>query len=72
VIELIRHLLGVLENVVTLDPLIRADRVLYHLLQGMRGPQGDRVMAMLSELGDAVLVSAVVLMVVLWLILRRA
>jgi len=64
--------LGVLEDVVTLDPLVQADKAFYHLFQSMRGPLGDRLMVILSELGDRVVVTAVTLFVAFWLVWRRA
>lgn len=64
--------LGVLEDVVTLDPLVQADKAFYHLFQSMRGPLGDRLMVILSELGDRVVVTAVTLFVASWLVWRRA
>lgn len=60
---------GVLEDVVTGDPLVRADQGVYQLLQGLRTPWGDRVMVFLTELGDGVviaLVAAAVLIRLLW------
>jgi len=64
--------LGVLEDVVTLDPLVQADKAFYHLFQSMRGPLGDRLMVILSELGDRMVVTAVTLFVAFWLVWRRA
>ena len=62
---------GVLEDVLTFDPLVRADHAVYNLLQGLRGPLGDRLMVTLSELGDATVVLTVIGVVLLWLIRRR-
>jgi membrane protein DedA with SNARE-associated domain/membrane-associated phospholipid phosphatase len=64
--------LGILEDVVTLDPLVKADQAFYHLFQNIRGPLGDRLMVVLSELGDWVVVTAVTVFVALWLVQRRA
>ena len=64
--------LGILEDVVTLDPLVKADQAFYLLFQNMRGPLGDRLMVVLSELGDWVVVTAVTVFVALWLVQRRA
>lgn len=64
--------LGVLEDVVTGDPLVRVDSTVYHLLQGFRTPLADTVMIALTELGDAAVTIAVVTAVMLWLIWRRA
>lgn len=64
--------LGVLEDVVTGDPLVRADSAVYHLLQGFRTPLADTAMIALTELGDAAVTFTVVTAVALWLIWRRA
>lgn len=64
--------LGVLEDVVTRDPLVRVDNAVYHLLQGFRTPLVDTVMIALTELGDAVVTLTVVTVVALWVIWRRA
>lgn len=61
--------LGVLEDVVTGDPLVRVDRGLYQFMQDLRTPWGDRLMVFITELGDGVviaLVAAVVLASLLW------
>jgi len=63
---------GVLEDVLTLDPLVQTDHAVYNLLQSLRGPLGDRLMVTLSELGDATVLLAVIGVVVAWLIRRRA
>jgi len=62
---------GVLEDMLTLDPLVHTDHAVYNLLQGLRGPLGDRLMVTLSELGDWMVLVAVVGAVSLWLIWRR-
>jgi len=48
----------VLEDVVTGDPLVRADVALNALMQGLRTPIGDRIMIVVTSMGD--------MMVVLW------
>jgi len=62
---------GVLEDVVSGDPLVRADQSLYRLMQGLRTPWGDWVMVGVTELGDAVLIAAVMAVVLAWLFWRR-
>lgn len=62
---------GVLEDVVTGDPLVRADQSLYQLMQGLRTPWGDRVMVFLTELGDGVVIALVAAAVLAWLLWRR-
>jgi len=63
---------GVLEDVVTGDPLVRADTAIYNMLQGLRSLAGDQVMIAITELGDAVVAGAVAAVVLLWLSWRRA
>ncbi|HEY9100105.1 MAG TPA: VTT domain-containing protein [Thiobacillus sp.] len=63
--------LGVLEDVVTGDPLVRADESLYRLLQRLRTPWGDQVMVFLTELGDGVVIALVAAAVLAWLLWRR-
>jgi len=62
---------GVLEDVLTLDPLVRTDHAVYNLFQGLRGPLGDHLMVTLSELGDTIVLLVVSAVLVLWLIRRR-
>lgn len=64
--------LGVLEDVVTGDPLVRADAAIYRALQDLRSPPGDAVMVAVTELGDTAVTAAVALAVLLWLAWRRA
>ncbi len=64
--------LGVLEDVLHLDPLVYAGESVYHFLQHLRTPIGDRLMAMITELGDAAVAVPVVVAVLLWLLWKRA
>jgi membrane protein DedA with SNARE-associated domain len=64
--------LAVLEDVVTGDPLVRADAAIYSALQGLRSLVTDRIMIGITELGGSVVVGAVTGTVLLWLIWRRA
>ena len=63
--------LGILEDVVTGDPLVRADQGVYQLMQGLRTPWGDRIMVFLTELGDSVVIALVAAAVLAWLLWRR-
>ena len=63
--------LGILEDVVSGDPLVRADAAIYHALQGLRTIAGDRVMITFTELGDTVVVIAVTAAVFAYLAARR-
>jgi len=63
--------LGVLEDVVSADPLVYAGKSLHQLLQHFRTPVGDRVMVAITELGDPAVALAVVAAVLAWLLWRR-
>ena len=64
--------LGVLQDVIAGDPLVRADRAVFHLLQSLRVPAVDQVMVAITELGDARVVVPVLLAVLAWLAWQRA
>ena len=64
--------LGVLEDVVSGDPLVRTDTAVYTLLRGVRTSPGDAVMVAITELGDVSVVFAVTIAVFLWLAWQRA
>lgn len=64
--------LGILEDVVSGDPLVRADQSIYRALQGLRSAPGDAVMIAFTELGDTVVVVAVTVAVFLYLAWLRA
>ncbi|PIQ12575.1 MAG: PA-phosphatase [Hydrogenophilales bacterium CG18_big_fil_WC_8_21_14_2_50_58_12] len=63
---------GVLEDVLTRDPLVFIDSAAYHFLQGLRTPFGDAIMIALTELGDAAVTVLVVSAALLWLLAQRA
>jgi membrane protein DedA with SNARE-associated domain/membrane-associated phospholipid phosphatase len=63
---------GILEDVVTGDPLLLADSAIYHVLQDLRTAPGDAVMIAITELGDTTVVVAVTMVVLLWLMWKRA
>lgn len=63
--------LGVLEDVISRDPLLQADLIVWRMLQDIRPSWSDSVMTGLSELGDAAVVVPVVLVVLAWLIWHR-
>jgi undecaprenyl-diphosphatase len=63
---------GVLEDVVSGDPLVRTDAAIYRILQDLRTPMGDSVMIAITELGDTAVVLPVTIIVLLWLAWRRA
>lgn len=63
---------GIIEDVVTGDPLVVVDKTVYHLLQGLRTPLGDNIMIALTQLGDVAVTLPVVTAVLLWLVWQRA
>ncbi|ODV11297.1 MAG: hypothetical protein ABT20_06150 [Rubrivivax sp. SCN 70-15] len=63
--------LGILEDVVSNDPLVRWDHVVFSTLQGLRTPWGDAVMIAATELGSAAVVIPVVAAVAGVLAYRR-
>ncbi|ANP88752.1 PA-phosphatase [Rhizobium leguminosarum] len=63
---------GILEDVVTGDPLVNFDVAVFQLLQGLRTSWGDSVMIGFTELGDTTVVVPVTIAVLLWLVWRRA
>ncbi|HUW79818.1 MAG TPA: phosphatase PAP2 family protein [Acidocella sp.] len=64
--------LGVVQDVIAGDPLVRADRAVFHLLQSLRVPVVDQAMVAVTELGDAGVVIPVTLAVLAWLAWQRA
>lgn len=64
--------LGILEDVVSGDPLVRADQSIYRALQSLRSAPGDAVMVLFTELGDTVVVIAVTAAVFVYLAWLRA
>ena len=64
--------LGVLEDVITGDPLVYVDQGLYQFLQDLRTPWGDRLMVIVTELGDSVVIALVAVAVLAWLMWRRS
>jgi len=63
---------GILEDVVTGDPLVRTDVAVHGLLQDLRTPWGDAVMIGFTELGDTAVTLPVGVGVFLWLLWKRA
>ncbi|PZV36736.1 bifunctional DedA family/phosphatase PAP2 family protein [Mesorhizobium kowhaii] len=63
---------GILEDVVSGDPLVRTDAAVYQILQDLRTPWGDSLMVGFTELGDTVVVTAIAIVVFLWLAWMRA
>lgn len=63
--------LGVLQDVVARDPLVRADVAVSHLVQSLRTPWADSVMVVLTMLGDTIVSASVALATAGWLAWRR-
>ncbi len=65
-------LLAVFEDVLTGDPLVRADRAISNLFQALRTPAGDRVMVFVTMLGDGALTLPLMLLGAVTLLLEGA
>ncbi len=63
--------LSVLKEVVARDPLIQADRAVYHFLQSLRTPLGDRIFVSVTKLGDGIVNFWVAGSVLILLLLKR-
>ncbi len=64
--------LGILEDVVSGDPLVRIDIAIYRIFQSLRTPWGDAAMIAITELGDTAVALSVTVVVFLWFAWRRA
>jgi VTT domain len=62
---------GILEDVVSGDPLVQVDVAVYQILQDLRTPLADAFMVTFSELGDTVVVVPVAIVVFLWFAWKR-
>jgi membrane protein DedA with SNARE-associated domain/membrane-associated phospholipid phosphatase len=72
ILLLLALLMFILFREFTIIPaLARLDGGLYNLLQGLRTPWGDQLMTTISQLGDGVVQSVLVIAVLLWLLVRR-
>jgi undecaprenyl-diphosphatase len=63
--------LGVLEDLLSLDPLVAADQAIYRFLQSLRTPWGDHILVAVTELGDGLVNVSVAVAVLLTLVLHR-
>ncbi len=63
---------GILEDVVSGDPLVRLDSSVFHLLQTLRTTWSDQLMIRLTELGDSAVTVTLTGAVLVWLLWRRA
>ena len=62
---------GVLEDVISHDPLVDVDAFVYHLLQSLRTPAMDSAMIAVTELGDAQVLLPVILVALAWFLSHR-
>lgn len=63
--------LGVLEGILTKDPLVLANQAVYHFLQSLRNPIGDRLFVAITNLGDTVVNFSIAGFVLSILVLKR-
>ena len=59
---------GIVEDVLSRDPLVQADQAIFSFLQGLRVGAVDRVMVRITELGSAGVMVPLVAMVLAWLL----
>lgn len=62
---------GILEDIISGDPLVRMDVAIYQALQDLRTGPSDTIMLVVTELGDTVVVLAITVAVLLWLVWKR-
>lgn len=62
---------GVLEDIISHDPLVDVDVYAYHLLQSLRTSAVDSVMIAVTELGDAQVLLPVILVTLAWFLVHR-
>ncbi len=63
--------LGVLQDVLAKDPLVIADRAVYHFFQSIRTPWADNLFVAITELGDSFVNVALTCAVLLVLMVKR-
>ncbi|OXC76239.1 bifunctional DedA family/phosphatase PAP2 family protein [Caballeronia sordidicola] len=62
---------GVLQDVVSGDPLLRVDASVYHFMQSIRTPWGDIVLSDCATLGSVAALAALAVTAVLWMLWER-
>ena len=62
---------GVLEDVLSRDPLVRADQAVFQFLQALRTPWGDQLLVAVTELGDGLINISIAATVLAGLLLHR-
>lgn len=63
--------LGITEDVLTRDPLVRIDLAVYHFFQGLRTQAADRFFVSLTELGDGFVTATVAVAILLFFLAGR-
>jgi undecaprenyl-diphosphatase len=63
--------MGIVEDVLSGDPLVSFDRTVYDALQAVRTGWGDNVMVAITEFGSAYVIVPVIAVVSLWLAVTR-
>ncbi len=63
--------LGVLEDVISHDPLVQADIAVFNFLQALRTAPVDRLLIVVTEMGSVGVMLPLVIGVALWLMWRR-
>lgn len=63
---------GILEDIVSRNPLVQLDAAIYQAFQNLRTPFGDALMIAITELGDTAVVLPLAAIVFLWLTWQRA
>ncbi len=64
--------LGILEDLVTGDPLVQANQAVFNALQALRTTWSDTLMLIVTELGDGLMTTSLTLTITGWLLWRRA
>lgn len=62
---------GVLQDVISGDPLVRVDVSVYHFLQSVRSPWGDTVLSGLATPGSVTTLAALVATAAMWMVWER-
>ncbi|MDA8255318.1 MAG: HAD-IC family P-type ATPase [Betaproteobacteria bacterium] len=64
-------LFGVMEDIISHDPLVDVDVWVFHLLQALRIPPLNNVMVAITELGDSQVLLPVIVAALVWFVVRR-
>lgn len=63
---------GILEDLLTGDPLVQANQAVFHALQALRTSWSDTLMLAITELGDGFITTSLTVAIAAWLLVRRA